>query len=82
MTTFNIEAFAVLVQALIAADRVLMEKLIRFAQAHDLLKRIAERAQKLSLGSDVVLETYLRQVRTLEEQLLTLTVCVRVPSLL
>ncbi|KAH8988708.1 hypothetical protein EDB86DRAFT_2945634 [Lactarius hatsudake] len=55
--------------ALIADDRALMERLIRFAQAHDLLKKNAERAQKLAQDSNAALETYQRQVRALEEQL-------------
>ncbi|KAH9174501.1 hypothetical protein EDB89DRAFT_1951208 [Lactarius sanguifluus] len=46
-----------------------MECLIRFAQAHDLLKKNAEHAQKLAQDSNAVLETYQCQVRTLEEQL-------------
>ncbi|KAF8267438.1 Up-regulated during septation-domain-containing protein, partial [Lactarius quietus] len=58
--TFSVEAFALRVQSLIADDRALMERLIRFAQAHDLLKKNAERAQKLAQDT---------QVRTLEEQL-------------
>ena len=66
---FSVEAFALRVQALIADDRALMERLIRFAQAHDLLKKNAERAQKLAQDSNAALETYQRQVRTLEEQL-------------
>ncbi|KAH9017477.1 hypothetical protein EDB83DRAFT_2437662 [Lactarius deliciosus] len=57
------------VRALIADDRVLMERLIRFAQAHDLLKKNAERAQKLAQDSNAALETCQRQVRTLEERL-------------
>ncbi|KAH9009832.1 hypothetical protein EDB83DRAFT_448359 [Lactarius deliciosus] len=44
--TFRVEAFALCVQALIADDRALMECLIRLAQAHDLLKKNVERAQK------------------------------------
>ncbi|KAH9017485.1 hypothetical protein EDB83DRAFT_2571256 [Lactarius deliciosus] len=44
--TFRVEAFALRVQALIADDRALMECLIRLAQAHDLLKKNVERAQK------------------------------------
>ena len=68
-TLFGVEAFALRVQALIADDRALMERLIRFAQAHDLLKKNAERAQKLAQDSNAALETYQRQVRTLEEQL-------------
>ena len=67
--TFSVEAFALRVQALIADDRALMERLIRFAQAHDLLKKNAERAQKLAQDSNAALETYQRQVRMLEEQL-------------
>ena len=54
---------------LIADDIVLMERFIRFAQAHDLLKRHVKRAQKLSLDINAVLETHRRQVHTLEEQL-------------
>ncbi|KAI0265949.1 Up-regulated during septation-domain-containing protein [Gloeopeniophorella convolvens] len=67
--TFSVEAFAARVQALIADDRALMERLIRFAQAHDLLKKNAERAQKLAQESNGALETYQRQVRALEERL-------------
>jgi uncharacterized membrane protein YccC len=67
--TFSVEAFALRVQALVSDDRALMERLIRFAQAHDLLKKNAERAQKLAQESNAALETYQRQVRTLEEQL-------------
>ncbi|KAH9017483.1 hypothetical protein EDB83DRAFT_2528627 [Lactarius deliciosus] len=62
-------AFALRVQALIADNRTLMECLIRFAQAHDPLKKNAEHAQKLAQDSNAALETYQRQVRTLEEQL-------------
>src|SRR6266446_1460836 len=56
--TFSVEAFAQRVQALISDDRALMERLIRFAQAHDLLKKNAERAQKLAQESNSALETY------------------------
>jgi hypothetical protein len=66
---FSVEAFAQRVQALISDDRALMERLIRFAQAHDLLKKNAERAQKLAQESNAALETYQKQVRTLEEHL-------------
>lgn len=66
---FSVEAFAQRVQALISDDRALMERLIRFAQAHDLLKKNAERAQKLAQESNGALETYQKQVRTLEEHL-------------
>ena len=66
---FSVDAFAQRVQALISDDRALMECLIRFAQAHDLLKKNAERAQKLAQESNVALETYQKQVRKLEERL-------------
>ena len=56
-------------QALIADDRALMERLIRFAQVHDLFKKNAERAQKLAQDSNAALEIYQRQVQKLQEQL-------------
>ena len=65
---FTIEAFVSRVQSLIADDRALIERLIRFAQAHDLLKKNAERAQKLAMDSSAALETYQRQVKTLEDR--------------
>ncbi|KAF7352376.1 hypothetical protein MVEN_01201700 [Mycena venus] len=65
---FSVEAFAARVQALITDDRALIERLVRFAQAHDLLKKNAERAQKLAQEGSVALETYQKQVRTLEER--------------
>ena len=71
-STFSLEAFAARVQALVADDRALIERLIRFAQAHDLLKKNAERAQKLAQESNIALETYQKQVRTLEDRNLTL----------
>lgn len=67
-SSFTIEAFAARVQALIQDDRALIERLIRFAQAHELLKKNAERAQKLAQESNSALETYQKQVRTLEER--------------
>lgn len=69
---FTVEAFAERVQALIADDRALIERLIRFAQAHDLLKKNAERAQKLAQESNVALETYQKQVKLLEDRNLTM----------
>lgn len=69
---FTAEAFAARVQALVADDRALIERLLRFAQAHDLLKKNAERAQKLAQDSSVALETYQKQVKTLEDRNLTL----------
>ncbi|KAF9567397.1 hypothetical protein CPC08DRAFT_656557 [Agrocybe pediades] len=65
---FSLPAFAARVQALINDDRALIERLIRFAQAHDLLKKNAERAQKLAQDGTHALETYQKQVRTLEER--------------
>jgi len=67
-TGFTIEAFVSRVQSLIADDRALIERLIRFAQAHDLLKKNAERAQKLAMDSSAALETYQKQVKTLEDR--------------
>ncbi|KAG6843723.1 hypothetical protein H0H87_009343 [Tephrocybe sp. NHM501043] len=69
---FSIEAFAARVQALIQDDRALIERLLRFAQAHDLLKKNAERAQKLAQEGNTALETYQKQVRTLEERNMTM----------
>ena len=46
--TFSIDALAGQVQALINDDRALIERLLRFAQAHDMLKKNADRAQKLA----------------------------------
>lgn len=60
------------VQALVADDRALIERLVRFAQAHDLLKKNAERAQKLAQESSNALETYQKQVNMLEERNLTM----------
>ncbi|KAJ3509818.1 hypothetical protein NLJ89_g5018 [Agrocybe chaxingu] len=65
---FSIEAFAQRVQALINDDKALIERLIRFAQAHDLLKKNAERAQKLAQEGNTAMETYQKQVRMLEER--------------
>ncbi|KAF5388184.1 hypothetical protein D9615_000695 [Tricholomella constricta] len=69
---FSLEAFAARVQALIQDDRALIERLLRFAQAHDLLKKNAERAQKLAQEGNTALETYQKQVRTLEERNMTM----------
>ena len=65
---FTIEAFAQRVQALVADDRAIIERLLRFAQSHDLLKNNAERAQKLAQESSMGLETYSKQVKGLEER--------------
>jgi hypothetical protein len=70
---FSIQAFVSRVQALIADDRALIERLIRFAQAHDLLKKNAERAQKLAQESNGALETYSKQVKTLEDRNMSMT---------
>ena len=70
---FTLEGFIHRVNALIADDRALIERLIRFAQAHDLLKKNAERAQKLAQDGNVALETYQKQVKLLESRNSTLT---------
>ncbi|KXN89440.1 hypothetical protein AN958_05602 [Leucoagaricus sp. SymC.cos] len=67
-SVFTIEAFAQRVHALISDDRALIERLVRFAQAHDLLKKNAERAQKLAQDGNTAMETYQKQVRILEER--------------
>ena len=41
---------------------------MRFAQAHDMLKKNADRAQKLAREGTLALETYQKQVRMLEER--------------
>jgi hypothetical protein len=69
---FTIDGFAQRVQALVADDRAIIERLLRFAQAHDLLKNNAERAQKLAQESSMGLETYSKQVKALEERNSTL----------
>ncbi|KAJ3740985.1 Up-regulated during septation-domain-containing protein [Lentinula detonsa] len=63
---FSLPSFISRVQSLLADDRLLIERLLRFAQAHDLLKKNAERAQKLASEANSGLETYQRQVRILE----------------
>ncbi|KAI0030674.1 Up-regulated during septation-domain-containing protein [Vararia minispora EC-137] len=65
---FSVEAFVARVHALVADDRALIERLVRFAQAHDLLRRNAERAQKLAQDSGGALETYQKQVEILERR--------------
>lgn len=65
---FSLEAFVARVQALVIDDRALIERLIRFAQAHDLLKKNAERAQKLAEDSNAALETYQKHIATLDDQ--------------
>ena len=71
-SSFTVENFVMRVQALVADDRALIERLVRFAQAHDLLKKNAERAQKLAQESSNALETYQKQVNMLEERNLTM----------
>ncbi|KZT60191.1 hypothetical protein CALCODRAFT_507025 [Calocera cornea HHB12733] len=67
--SFSPDAFVQRCKALIADDKALMERLIRFAQAHDLLKANAERSQRLAQEGRVGMETYQKQVRALEERL-------------
>jgi hypothetical protein len=73
LAPFSIEAFAHRVQALIADDKALIERLIRFALAHDMLKQNADRAHKLAQESGGALETYQKQVQTLQERNATLS---------
>ncbi|TFK25937.1 hypothetical protein FA15DRAFT_638420 [Coprinopsis marcescibilis] len=63
---FTLESFINRVNALVLDDRALIERLIRFAQAHDLLKKNAERAQKLAQDANLALDTYSKQVKQLE----------------
>lgn len=65
---FTVEAFAQRVQDIISDDRALIERLVRFAKAHELLKKNAERAQKLAQEGSTALETYQKQVQLLEER--------------
>ncbi|KAG1884395.1 hypothetical protein F4604DRAFT_1919574 [Suillus subluteus] len=66
--TVSVEAFVSHVQALVIHDRALIERLIWFAQVHDLLKKNAEHAQKLTQDSNTALEMYQQQVAMLERQ--------------
>ena len=70
----SVEAFALRIQAFITDDRGLIERLIRLAHAHNLLKKNAGRVQKRAQDSTAALETYQRQVRPLEGSLLSWTV--------
>ncbi|KAG8745564.1 hypothetical protein FRC10_007742 [Ceratobasidium sp. 414] len=65
---FSIEAFATKVRGLITDDRAIIERLLKFASTHELLKTNAEKAQKLAQESTVSLKTYQDQVRTLEDR--------------
>ncbi|KAL5507937.1 hypothetical protein ACEPAH_5555 [Sanghuangporus vaninii] len=75
---FTVEAFAARVQALVQDDRALIERLVRFAHAHELLKQNADRAQKIAQDSTVALETYQKQVKALEERNMTLSSSINV----
>ncbi|EUC67385.1 Up-regulated during septation protein [Rhizoctonia solani AG-3 Rhs1AP] len=70
---FSIDAFNAKVRALVADDRAIIERLIKFASTHELLKTNAEKAQKLAQESTVSLKTYQDQVQTLEERNNTMT---------
>ncbi|KAG8724871.1 hypothetical protein FRC11_001970 [Ceratobasidium sp. 423] len=70
---FSIDAFNTKVRALVADDRAIIERLIKFASTHELLKTNAEKAQKLAQESTVSLKTYQDQVQTLEERNNTMT---------
>ncbi|KAF8339092.1 uncharacterized protein EI90DRAFT_3118179 [Cantharellus anzutake] len=71
---FSLDAFVKHVRALIADDKALVQRLVRFAQGHELLKSNAERATKLAQDSTHALETYQKQVKTLEERNASLVV--------
>ncbi|KDN48166.1 hypothetical protein RSAG8_03182, partial [Rhizoctonia solani AG-8 WAC10335] len=70
---FSIDAFSAKVRALVADDRAIIERLIKFASTHELLKTNAEKAQKLAQESTISLKTYQDQVQTLEERNNTMT---------
>lgn len=72
-TLFSVEAFADRVRALLADDRSLVERLLRFAQNHELLKKNAERAQQLASDSGHSLMTYQKQVQDFEENIAAMT---------
>lgn len=63
---FSVEALAARVRALVTDDRALIERLLRFAQAHDMLRKNADRAQKLAQDSGSALGVYQQQVTVLE----------------
>ena len=63
---FSVEALASRVRALVTDDRALIERLLRFAQAHDMLRKNADRAQKLAQDSGSALGVYQQQVTVLE----------------
>jgi hypothetical protein len=65
---FTVDGFVRRVQMVIADDRAIIERLIRFAQSHELLKNNAERAQRLARESSQALETYQKQVKSLQER--------------
>ncbi|EIW76297.1 hypothetical protein CONPUDRAFT_139697 [Coniophora puteana RWD-64-598 SS2] len=65
---FSVEALVGRVQALVADDRALIDRLIRSAQAHEMLKRNAERAQKLAEDGNAALQMYQDQVNELEDE--------------
>ena len=66
--SFSVDSLMARIQGLIDDDKQIIERLIRFAQAHDLLKNNAERAQKLAQESSLGLDTYQKQVQTLEDR--------------
>jgi hypothetical protein len=70
---FNIETFAAKVRSLVADDRAIVDRLLKFASTHELLKTNAEKAQKLAQESTVSLKTYQDQVHTLEDRNNTLS---------
>jgi methionyl-tRNA synthetase len=65
---FTFDAFVERVRSLIADDKALVQRLVRVAQGNVSLKSNAERATKLAQDTTRALETYQKQVRTLEER--------------
>lgn len=66
--SFTVESFVERVNSLLVDDKAIVERLIRMASGHELLKTNAERARKLALDSSQGLETYQKQVKMLEER--------------
>ncbi|KAH8929554.1 hypothetical protein BT69DRAFT_1345735 [Atractiella rhizophila] len=66
---FSTEAFIAKVKGLIAADKMLVDKLVKFEASQDTQKSNADRLQKMLLESKEGLVTYKQQVSELEERL-------------
>ncbi len=71
--TFTVEAFAAGYKRWWRTIGRSLNALLRFAQAHELLKKNADRAQKLAQEGSTALETYQKQVRMLEDRNMSVT---------